>query len=201
MTAAAPSGRLIIKAVFVALMAAACVTVNVYFPAAQVQEVAKEFADGVKQESIEKHGEEQGGQSSWMRGFVRVASLLDPVSVAYAQDATTVSNAVIRGLRSKLAQYRAQLVPYYDAGNVGIDSRGMTVLRDKGGLGVKDLATVRRLVKADNDAKNQLYVEVAKAMNIDPRNVSKIQGIFAEQWFKIANGGWWIQPGGKWKKK
>ncbi len=47
-----------------------------------------------------------------------------------------------------------------------------------------------------------MYAEVARAMEIDASQIVKIQKIFAAQWIKKAESGWWIQKeNGEWAKK
>ncbi len=174
----------------------ACVTVNIYFPAAEVNKAADRIVDDVYGSAPEPAPAPQGPQSSLR---MLLASLLTPAT-AYAQDATTVSNAAIRGLNDQIARNHQQLAPYYASGNVGIASDGSLVLRDTAGLSVPQVAGVKRLIAADNAARASLYAEVAAALNT--QETGKVQAVFAAKWRDKAQSGWWIQgDDGSWRRK
>jgi len=176
---------------------AACVTVNIYFPAAKVEEAAKQIVEEVYQEKGEKPQsrlEAFPGAGGW-------AGWLGPRE-AHAEDAATVSNAAIRALKDQIAQRHPQLVPAYTQGQVGIDRDGYLEVRDTGGLGLPQVAALKRLVEADNAARRQLYAEVARALNLQPQQVNQVQEIFAREWRDKAQAGWWVQDdAGAWKKR
>lgn len=177
-----------------ALLVAACVTVNVYFPAAKVEKTAEKIVGevyGQEGEGVKGPDEKAPDSSSgsWMGGFL---AWLGP-RPAMAQDATTVSNAAIRGLKAQIAQRHQQLVPFYDQGKVGIKPDGYLAVRSTAGLSVQQVAQLKRLVAADNAARSQLYKEVAAALNLNTQQqVGQVQGIFAKQWRAKAKPGWRI---------
>lgn len=179
------------------LFLAACVTVNIYFPAAQVEEAAKQIVDDV-------YGEKAPGpQSGRMLEGLRLdwLSWLGPRE-AHAEEATTVSNAAIRALKEQIAERHRQLLPYYQKGQVGIDREGYLEVRDTSGLNLPQTASLKRLVEADNAARRQLYAEVARALNIQPQQVDQVREIFAREWRDKAERGWWVQgDDGQWKKR
>lgn len=179
-------------------LAAACVTVNIYFPAAEVKKAADQIVDDVYRESgVTPAKEEKGGGSS---ALGRLIALLGPAP-AQAADATQISNPTIRGLKGEIASHTSQLGPYLQSGKVGIDANGFLAVRDPSGLNMQQLAQVRRLVDADNQTRRRLYQEVAQAMNV-PDQAAQVQAIFANSWQSKAPAGWWIQaPGGAWRKK
>lgn len=175
----------------------ACVTVNIYFPAAEVNKAADKIVEDVYGTTDKAPDEKSGGPSSSLS--VLWAGLFAP-SEAYAQDATTVSNAAIRGLNDQIAQNHQQLAPYYGSGNVGIASDGSLVLRDAGGLSVPQVAGLKRLIAADNTARQNLYAEVARALNTP--EAGKVQAVFAAKWRDKAQSGWWVQDdNGSWRQK
>ena len=181
------------------LMLAACVTVNIYFPAAEVQKTAEEIVSDVygdkKQEQTKP--EEKPGDSSSLE---RILNIIGP-SPAMAQNVTAVSNASIRAIKGRIAARHRQLASFYAKGNVGIANNGMLVLRDQAGLSVPQVAQVRRLVNADNADRNRLNQEVASAIK-QPQNTAKVAAIFADEWRNKAAKGWWIQQNnGAWVRK
>jgi uncharacterized protein YdbL (DUF1318 family) len=89
-----------------------------------------------------------------------------------------------------------------DKGNAGISNEGLLVIRSKDGLSLKDQANLSRLITAENNDRNSLYSEIARANEFPPDKVKDIMKIFASSWIKQARQGWWIQsPDGQWSKK
>jgi uncharacterized protein YdbL (DUF1318 family) len=185
---------------------AGCVTVNVYFPAAQVEKTAEKIVDEVYQKQQEPPQQEptekprSSNEGDAFRGVVRIA-LLGPTP-AFAEEATTVSNAAIRGLKEQIGQRHKELLPYYQQGRVGITKDGFLEVRGTNGLGLPQVAAMKRLVDADNGARRQLYEEVARALNLKPDQVPQIRQIFAKQWRDKAQAGWAVQADdGQWGRK
>lgn len=201
-----PEHRIIFTVITVLALVAGCVTVNVYFPASQVEKTAEKIVDEVYQEKKEPPKEtpsQQPGSSierGTFRGIARLAGL--GPATAYAEEATTVSNAAIRGLKDQIGQRHQDLLPFYGQGQVGINRDGFLEVRGTSGLGLPQVATMKRLVDADNAARRQLYEEVAKALNLKPDQVPQIRQIFAKQWRDKAQSGWAVQSNdGQWGRK
>jgi len=178
----------------------ACVTVNIYFPAAAVEKTAEEIVKDVRGEQKEGEGTSGEPRSGLLRPFVVLN--LSLVSDAHAQQELQVSNPAIRALKASMKQRYGQLVPYLKGGNIGEDRQGMLAIRDTGGLDLKGQATVRRLVEAENKDRAHLYEEVTRALNIDPSQKSRVAQIFAGKWQESAPKGTLIQkPDGTWVRK
>lgn len=193
-----------VLAIFAVLTA--CVTVNIYFPAAKVEKTAEKIVDEVYQEKKDSPPQEQKGKPSSMndggmlRGLARFARL--GPAPAHAEDATTVSNAGIRALKEQIGKRHQELLPFYQQGQVGITKDGFLEVRSTSGLGLPQVAALKRLVDADNAARRQLYEEVGKALNLQPEQVSQVQQIFAKQWRDKAQASWSVQADdGKWSTK
>lgn len=200
----------------------ACVTVNVYFPAPEVDAVAermvKEIWDGMGPsgpaatpgaepahkgaEGGERPVEEPAPQSRWSPGRWVTVWLDRVTQPAYAGANLNVSTAAIRHLQKRLnTRAVEQLKPYLYKGVVGINQQGDMAIRDSGGVAMQDLATVRRLVRADNQDREALYQAIAKANN-HPEWAQEIRSRFALKWHAQAKKGWWVQKrGGGWQKK
>jgi uncharacterized protein YdbL (DUF1318 family) len=179
------------------LAISACLTVNIYFPVSTVEKTAETIVDDVYGTEKETTKPEEPGNSSLMDW----PSWLGP-RAAYAEDATTVSNANIKSLKDQIAANHGKLLPFYNSGHLGITQNGLLEIRNTDGLPLPDVATLRRLTAADNQARDRLYQEVAQALNLQPQQVSQVQQIFADQWRGKAQSGWWIQGNnGAWTKK
>jgi uncharacterized protein YdbL (DUF1318 family) len=185
----------------VILFASACVTVNIYFPAAAVERAADQIVKetwGAPEEPAKK----EQPQSSVI-GPERLAGMLQIVGTAYAQEADiNVSNPAIRALKDTIKSRSNSIKPFMDRGNVGIRRDGLLVVRTTDGLNLKERAEVQQLIDAENRDREALYLEIAKANNIARESVPRIKTIFAKSWVEQAQAGWWIQDEqGNWKKK
>ena len=191
------------RSIFVALfLASACVTVNIYFPAAAVERAADQIVKETWGEPAEPVKTAPQPQS---RGGMLPAQLasLSFVAEAHAQEADiNVSNPAIRALKDSIKRRSDAIKPYMDRGNVGIAQDGLLVIRNSDGLSLKERAEVKQLIDAENRDREALYGEIAKANNISADNIPKIKSIFARSWTEQARPGWWIQDGqGNWKRK
>jgi uncharacterized protein YdbL (DUF1318 family) len=163
------------------LFAFACVTINIYFPAAKVESVAGDIVKDVRGEKAnekQKPGKDDKGSL-----FLRSLFAFAPVK-AWAEDATTISNPTIRALKDKLRSNYLQMKPYYQKGMVVEGNNGYISLRNTGALNLKERRDLNSLVDAENQYRRQLYEEVAKALKIDPSQVNRVAEIFAKEWQK-----------------
>jgi hypothetical protein len=165
----------------VMVFALACVTVNIYFPAEQVENMAGEIVDEIRGQ---EGAEEQSFLMNTEPSFVQSALLLLSPSNAWAQDATSVSNATIRGLKEKMKTRYAQLKPYYQKGMLQEGDDGYLSIVASGELGLKEKRDLKTLVDAENKDRETLYAEVARALVIDSSQINKVAEIFAKEWQK-----------------
>ena len=189
----------------IALTVTACVTVNIYFPAAAVRQAADEIVEetwGGKPGAAAPSGQTQLGRTNMFAGFAALSSFLGLVSEARAQEADiNISNPAIRSIKDRMRQRSGQLKPFLDSKNVGIDKNGYLELLNADGIGLKDRSTVNQLVSAENQDRKTLYTELAKANNLEGVQ-GRIQQIFADTWRDKAQKGWQIQQNdGKWVTK
>jgi uncharacterized protein YdbL (DUF1318 family) len=182
-------------------LASACVTVNIYFPAAAVERAADQIVKetwGGPAEPVKKDEPQSG-----ITGLKRTAALLFFVKEAHAQEADiNVSNPAIRALKDSIKNRSNSIKPFMDRGNIGITRDGLLTARTTEGLSLKERAEVQQLIGAENRDREALYLEIAKANDIAKESVPKIKTIFAKSWIEQAQPGWWIQDAqGSWKKK
>lgn len=186
----------------VALIMSACVTVNIYFPAAAVERAADQIVKetwGGPGEPAKPKSEPQS-RNSFAPGRIVSVSF---IGQAYAQDADiNVSNPAIRALKESIRVRSDAIKPYMDRGNIGIARDGLLAVRTADGLNLKERAEAQQLVEAENRDREALYSEIAKANNIAKESIPKIKSIFAKSWTEQARAGWWIQDAqGNWRKK
>jgi len=182
----------------VVLLAAGCITVNIYFPAPEVRRAAEQIVE-------ETWGNPAAGASTPEAQSTPEARWFAPFlpRAAYAQDVDiNITTAAIRAIKEQMTARSAQLKPHLAQGHVGIGRDGMLVVRGLDGVPLRDQATVRRLVEAENRDRETLYQEIAKANQFEADRVADIRNIFAETWIEKAEKGWPIQNrDGTWTTK
>jgi len=193
-----------------ALLLTACVTINVYFPAAEAKAAAREFVEKVIDEanSTQIKDSSGGGMAMQMRRFEFDASGFDPwaligIGSAQAQSAPDISikTPAIQAIQSRMeSRFNSNLRAGFDSGALGFTDDGLVSVRDAGKLELKDRVTMNAAVADDNRDRKAVYREVAVA-NGHPEWEAQIRNVFAKQWVDSARSGWWYQAGGAWKQK
>lgn len=197
-----------------ALVLTACVTINVYFPAAEAKAAAREFVEKViGDEAPQPPPAVPGGGGTALRRSGPASPELrirfDPlllvgISPAYAQGAPdiTIKTPAIQAIQLRMeVRFDANLRAGFDSGALGFTRDGLVVVRDAAKVQLKDRIALNQAVADDNRDRKAVYREVAVA-NGHPEWESQIRGVFARQWIESARGGWWYQDsGGSWKQK
>jgi uncharacterized protein len=190
--------RMIFTLIF---LVSACVTVNIYFPAAAVERAADQIVKETWGGPAKPATPVPQPQSRSLFSRNRLLAL-SFVSEAFAQDADiNVTNPAIRALKESIKNRSNAIKPYMDRGNIGIARDGLLAIRSTDGLNLKERAEVNQLIDAENKDREALYAEIAKANGIPKENIPKIKSIFAKSWIEQAQPGWWIQSNGNWQKK
>ncbi|MGH7930849.1 MAG: YdbL family protein [Candidatus Binatia bacterium] len=186
----------------IVFLLSACVTVNIYFPAAAVEKAADQIVQETWGNAPSEPAQKEQPQSRVVNPKAAIV-MFRFVGEAHAQEADiNVSNPAIRALRDSIKRRSESIKPFMDRGNVGITRDGLLSVRTTDGLNLKERAEVQQLVDAENRDREALYSEIAKANNIDRKSVPKIKAIFARSWIDQARPGWLIQDAqGNWRKK
>lgn len=197
--------------VALALMASACVTINVYFPEAAIKDLSQQIEEQVQKQAAEKAGEETTPpppEPEKKEGTGPAAGVLDGLffGVAYAADdvaAPEVSSPAIRKIISTRAERAAALRRLKDQGVIGETNQALLEIRNLEFLAdLKARAEAQRLVRAENADREQLFLEIAAAKGVDKSQVPRIRETYAATLRENASPGDLIQvPGGEWKKK
>jgi uncharacterized protein YdbL (DUF1318 family) len=188
------------------LVLAACVTINVYFPAAAAEKAADRIIEDIwgpgQQPKPEGSPQSSVGRAA---GEVLVAALQGALELvipaANAQADIDVSSPAIRALTSSMKARAGELEPFFNSGAIGLTSDGLVEIRDANAVQLADRNKLRKLVADDNADRNSLYHEIASA-NGHPEWESDIRGTFAERWIANARAGWYYKSkAGAWTKK
>jgi len=193
-----------------ALLLSACVTINVYFPAAEAKEAAREFVEKVIDEADKVEIKDSSGKDGGGGGMAMLQRRFDfdpwmqvGIGSAQAQSAPDISikTPAIQAIQGRMeARFNGSLRKGFDSGALGFTSDGLITVRDAGKLELKDRVAMNAAVADDNRDRKAVYREVAVA-NGHPEWESQIRDVFAKQWVDSAKSGWWYQSGGGWKQK
>lgn len=197
-----------------------CVTVNVYFPAAEAQHAADKIIDAVTggsgqlppQSTSPKPQNAPGTppasdlRAPAMSGSVllaaagRVLQLLVPAAAAQEHANLDISTPEIRAVIGSMHQRFQQLEPFFASGAIGMTADGTVAVRDQGAVPLAQRAMLARLVAQQNQDLSLLYGEVARA-NGHPEWAADIRNVFAQRWAAHAREkGWYYRDsGGKWQ--
>ena len=204
------------------LLMAACVTINVYFPAGAAEKAADQIIDSVIRGAAPSRGSSaatpgtaapastppQG--SSTMPAAERVLrfavyralELLLPAAQAQSAANIDVSSPEIRTITASMQERFSSLEKFFDGGVIGLTAEGLIDVRDIAAAALPDRALVRRLVGEDNADRNALYAAIARA-NSRPEWEADIRRIFAQRWVERgAKPGWYFRDlEGNWKQR
>ncbi len=199
-----------LKIALASLMIAACVTINVYFPAAAADKAAdqmiKEITGGGSATPPQsnfrpaKAGDEPNFLVAALGGTLNV--LVPAANAQDAEAALNISSPAVTRIKQSMAARFGEMEKFFASGAIGLTKDGLVDVRDLNAVALPDRATVKRLVSEDNADRAQLYSEIAKASN-HPEWEADIKKSFAKRWVATgAKPGWYYQgDDGAWKQK
>jgi len=189
----------------------ACVTINVYFPAAAAEKAADRIIDQVyggdagkdKPSPATPAEMTPSSPASSLPGGNLLIGLLELMvpSVQAATPNFDIQTPAITQLTRSMEKHHKQLAPFYAQGGVGMTRNGEVAIRDLASIPLKDRNQVKKLVAAENRDRKALYREIARA-NGHPEWEPDIRATFARRWIARAPAGWWYQNNqGQWLRK
>lgn len=199
-----------LKIVLVSLIVAACVTINVYFPAAAADKAADQFINdvtgGAKSGTTPPQSNllpEFGPSDYLLAALGNVLYAVVPAAHAQgAEEALNVSSPAVSRIKASMQARFGEMEKFFASGAIGLTKDGLVEVRDLNAVALPDRATVKRLVSEDNADRGQLYTEIARASN-HPEWEADIKKSFARRWVATgAKPGWYYQDdSGAWKQK
>jgi uncharacterized protein YdbL (DUF1318 family) len=184
------------------LVLAACVTVNVYFPAAAAEKAADRIIEDIWGPGKEPKpaGNEQGSLGR-PAGDMLLAALDFVIPAAHAQADLDVSSPAIRALTASMRNRAGGLEPFFSSGAIGLTDNGLVEIRDANAVALADRNRLKKLVADENTDRNSLYREIAAA-NGKPQGETDIRNAFAQRWVANARPGWYYKTSaGAWQQK
>lgn len=193
----------------VALLAAACVTINVYFPAAAAEKAAEKFVgdvlaepqeDGALFEAFPRPGQVPGEVL-----YLAANGLLEffvPSAQAQQQAEIEINTPQINAIKARMAERQRQtLSAWFDAGAIGFTADGLVTIRDRSAVPLSERRNLEAVVADENRDRKAVYREIAIA-NGHPEWEQDIQETFAKEWVQKARKGWYYQDAsGNWGQK
>ncbi|MFT5445845.1 MAG: hypothetical protein ACI9DC_001006 [Gammaproteobacteria bacterium] len=188
-----------------ALTLGACVTINVYFPAAAAEKAADRIIDGVWGEQSGQDGKPAGagatqGHAPAPLRALMLAVLDVVIPAASAQADLEISTPAVNELQAAMAARHTSLAPFYNSGAIGVTDEGLVAMRDAKALALQDRPKANNLLAAENRDRNNLYQAIAQA-NGHPEWEPNIRATFARRWIERAKPGWWYESRGTWRKR
>ena len=125
------------------LLLAACVTINIYFPAAQAEEAAERIVDdilGKPQPDADKKTEKKGAalqQPLYQYMASQTLEFFIPSAQA-AQPDFNASSPAVRKLQASMKSRNSALTPHYNSGAVGFTRDAMIGIHDAAAISLKD---------------------------------------------------------------
>jgi uncharacterized protein YdbL (DUF1318 family) len=203
------------KITLASLVIGACVTINVYFPAAAAEKAADQIIDAVTGATGNGAARPAPAPATPPTGQFRHQDtnllvvalgkvLYAIVPAAQAQDAANldISSPEIRAITASMQSRFGQLQKFFDSGALGMTQTGLIEVRDASAAALPERAVLNRLVTEDNKDRETLYTEIAKA-NGHPEWAADIRKTFARRWVERgARAGWYYQnASGGWVRK
>ncbi len=199
--------NLLLASLTTMMMLAACVTINIYFPAEEVRSAADRI---VQEVWSERNGVPAQQPSAPPATPAEPAEKLGPTSLlhrfwgpgtAHAAQDINVTTPEIRAIKAAMKARTAELRPFLNGGQVGIGRDGLLKVRTLDGLDLRARSQANRLISAENQDRLRLYKEIANA-NKFPDRAHEVQAIFADSWREQAASGWYVEDaGGAWTQR
>lgn len=187
------------------LTLAACVTINVYFPAAAAERAADRFVEDVLGEPRKDGALFELPEPGSSPVLVAAAGLLEwlvPSAEAQQSPEIEINTPQINAIKSRMAERQRQvLAPMFDAGAIGFTADGFVTVRDRSAVPLSERRNIESAVADENRDRKAVYREIAIA-NGHAEWESQIQETFARQWVQNARPGWYYQDAsGNWRQK
>lgn len=195
-----------------AFVAAACITINVYFPEAAVKELSEQIEEEITRQAGEEAprtpADEPASNPTPQAavGEDLISAILSfGASTAWAEEVPSpgITNPAIRKIIDSRAERLEAINDLKTRGVLAENNRALLELRSLDALAdLKERAMAQRLVRNENADREQLFKEIAAAENVDLSQLDRIRETYAETIRAKARPGDWIQlPDGSWEQK
>lgn len=179
------------------VLLSACVTINVYFPAAAAEKAAEQFIGNVIGEAAkdaEIKPQPRPPQARLLDFFIGSAHAAEPD--------LNIQTPAVRDIQARMKlRFDSVLTRALAAGSVGLTRDGLVAVRDAAAVPLAERSGLNQAVAEENRDRKAVYSEIARA-NGHPEWEAQIQSTFAAQWVQQARAGWYYQDAtGAWKQR
>ena len=186
------------------LFLTACVTINIYFPAAAADKVADEVIKEIQGVPAQEKISPEARIDHWRVVLFYAVDQMLTVMIPSAQAAEadlSIQTVQISQLREAMKQRFSILQGGYNSGFIGIKGDGFVVIRNLSEIPLKRRNQLKKVVRSENNDRQVLYQAIANA-NGHPEWYAQIKATFARHWLSNANNGWWYQNAkGTWQQR
>jgi len=189
----------------VMLLAVGCVnlTVNVYFPAEEVRSAIEEIESDIR-------STEPSPTSDLGFGLRFFAQYL-PSKITFGPSAACAQNVVdlkvetptIISIKKQRKERFKKIDPFLEKGILGEGRKGYLIIRDKSDLGLKERASLKRLVEEENKDRKNMYLEILRANDLSKEELERVEKLAAEairkvlkphRWYEVKEDKWVQKP-------
>jgi len=187
------------------LALSACVTINIYFPAAAAEDAARVIVRDVlndEQVEVTKENDQSSVEQENSLTYIFAGLVLNMlVSPAHAEADININTPAITTLRNSMKARASSLKPFYESGAIGLTANADVGIRDQSLISLKERNKTKKLVADENRDRGALYAEIARA-NDHPEWEAEIRATFAKVWVEeVAVGTWYQDAAGAWAQK
>lgn len=198
------------------VLLAGCVTVNVYFPAAQAQQAADKVIGSIMgpDASGGAPAPSTSTQPPPSSGTPPASSAREPLAAqvlgalfptAYAaepQPNLHIQTPAIEAIEARMrTRFHSIMRSLLESGAVGFTNNGDVAIRDASKIPLAQRAQATQAVAQENADRAELYKQIAIA-NGHPEWAQRMRETFAKQWISRERPGWYYQDAsGKWQQK
>ena len=176
------------------VLAGGCVslTVNVYFPAAEIRSAIEEIESDIR--STETSSRAGPQERPWFARLIPRRISIGPMPAA-AQRAVDldVETPTILSIRKQRKERFKQIDPHLATGILGEGRTGYLVIRDQSGLSLKERAALKRLVQEENTDRKNMYLAILSANSLSKDDLERIEKLAAEAIRKVLKAGRWYE--------
>lgn len=190
-------------------MLSSCITVNVNFPEAAVQQAADSYVEQLyrlKEEAKQKPSEPEALPNSGQRVFSHTGSSLIAAVLSFglpraeATEGFQMSSPVITAIQSREVGRLSRIDDFKKQGLIGENNRGLLEVRGE----PKPLQkkAIEKLISEENADRQQLFKEVIKINGLESGQLGAVSSKFMSSFQSKSPAKTWMQDSsGKWNQK
>ena len=193
--------KFVITGLFSVFVLAACVTINVYFPAAAAEKAASEFVGDVLGEPVEDGALFEPMMPDQDLEFFATAPAMLLINFlvpdVYAQADIEINTPQINAIKARMAQRQQNsLNDMFDAGAIGFTNDGLVAIRDRSAVSLQDRRSLEAVVADENRIERRFIVKSRlPTVTLNGKPISRTRSPGNGSRKRVGAGTTRIQPG------